>query len=108
VSRSLPEKDRLTVKEVAAYLGLSTWAVYDLNKSGKLPAVPHGNRSWRWKRETVLAFDQPNTPATDTAAALSVSDPRALASVFRQFADFLERQADPQRSMTLPRESVQN
>ncbi len=39
-------------------------AVYDLRASGKLPAVPYGNRSWRWKKETVLAFDTAPLPAS--------------------------------------------
>ncbi|HXI16516.1 MAG TPA: helix-turn-helix domain-containing protein [Chloroflexota bacterium] len=56
--------DRMKAAEVAAYLGRSIYAVYDLRASGKLPAVPYGNRSWRWKKETILAFDTAPLPAS--------------------------------------------
>jgi len=56
--------DRMKAAEVAAYLGMSVYAVYDMRASGKLPAIPHGNRSWRWKRETVLAFDTAPLPSS--------------------------------------------
>jgi len=56
--------DRMKAAEVAAYLDRSVDAVYDLRASGKLPAVPYGNRSWRWTRETVLAFDTAPVPSS--------------------------------------------
>lgn len=74
---------RMKAAEVAAHLGISVDTVYELNKSGKLPAVPHGNRSWRWKAETVLAFDSgASSPPSDLTALIDAR----VAEHFERFA----------------------
>jgi len=80
----------MTCAQVAAYLGLSSDTVYQLRASGKLPAVPHGNRSWRWQRETVLAYDR---PAAVTSSRDSVRDVvrSEMASVLREWAASLDQ-----------------
>lgn len=87
-TRLLPNRDRLTAKEVAAYLGVCLDQVYDLNTRGLLPAVPHGARSWRWRRQDVLAFDTPKA-----AAAAPTLDVRAFAALLRRAADLLDAEA---------------
>ncbi|HXI18458.1 MAG TPA: helix-turn-helix domain-containing protein [Chloroflexota bacterium] len=83
-----PLPDRMKAAEVAAYLGMSVDAVYDLRASGKLPAIPHGNRSWRWKRATVLAFDTAPLPASalPTPDALTALIDARVAAAFEAVA----------------------
>ncbi|HXI15194.1 MAG TPA: helix-turn-helix domain-containing protein [Chloroflexota bacterium] len=80
--------DRMKAAEVAAYLGRSIYAVYDLRASGKLPAVPYGNRSWRWKKETVLAFDTAPVPslAVPTPDVLTALIDARVAAAFEAVA----------------------
>ncbi|HXI15063.1 MAG TPA: helix-turn-helix domain-containing protein [Chloroflexota bacterium] len=80
--------DRMKAAEVAAYLGRSIYAVYDLRASGKLPAVPYGNRSWRWKKETVLAFDTAPVPASAVPASdvLTALIDQRVAAAFERVA----------------------
>ena len=92
-TRTLPNRDRLTAKEVAEYLGVCLDQVYDLNKSGVLPAVPHGARSWRWKRDTVLAFDRTPMPAKSVPSDLTALVRQEVASAMRLVAEQLSKGA---------------
>ncbi|HXI18335.1 MAG TPA: helix-turn-helix domain-containing protein [Chloroflexota bacterium] len=84
---TIPE--RMTAKQVAAYLGMNVFTVYTEREAGRLPAVAHGSRSWRWKRETILAYDRPQV--TGTPETLRDIVRRELSVGFRYLAEHIDQ-----------------
>ena len=55
-------------KHVATVLDCDVDTVYRMRAAGRLPAIPHGERSWRFDREAILAFVR-GTPTPHGAPA---------------------------------------
>lgn len=49
----ITEKHYFNVKEVAVYLGLSRWTIYDLVKQKKIPYIPLSKQALRFSREHI-------------------------------------------------------
>ena len=47
----LPEM--LTAKQAARLLGCTVRSLHDARRAGRLAAVPHGERGWRFRREAL-------------------------------------------------------
>ena len=61
----------LTVREVAALLGVSPRQIWKLNSTGRIPAPLRLSRSVRWSAETISAWVRLGCPSRDRFEAVS-------------------------------------
>ena len=86
---AIPNKPKLyTARQVADYLGMALNSVYTERAAGRLPAEPHGQRSYRWTQEAVDAYRRSATPAkpvpSDLTALIDQRIAAALEAVVTQ------------------------
>ena len=82
-------KPWMTAQEVAAFLGCHTDTVYEMRSAGKLPARPHGTRSWRFARTDVEQLGRAEAPTTVVSPAMDRAIRTHLATALRQVAEEL-------------------
>ena len=61
-------------KHVATVLDCDVDTVYRMRAAGRLPAIPHGERSWRFDREAIVAFVRGTLAAHGAPAAPPVAE----------------------------------
>ena len=84
---------RLTARQVAAQLEMALNTVYVERAAGRLPAEPHGSRSWRWTQEAVDAYRQSASLTETLPRGLTALIDERLAIAFEALAERLRRES---------------
>jgi excisionase family DNA binding protein len=77
-TRTLPAKEWLSAKEVAAYLGCSAETCHEMRKRGQLRARLKGTRTYQFSRAALLELDRRAKDVPVDGLGLKPSDRKAL------------------------------